>query len=426
MSKLTKTGIKIPSLKQPANQRPVVDIPLPSRLFVPLVAGDGGACQLIVNENETVQKRAVIAISGTANGFVYSPASGVLEGRQTVFHPLLGNVPCAVIKCANTIVDTRKKVPLASLGSEEIINIAYKKGIIDELDGQPLAKKLSACRKSNNLVLIADGSDSEPYSSSSWAVINQWGGLVYKGLKFAAIAAGTKNYKIGVMIDKNRFAGLLEKYRQIINPSVFIKADGKYPASYDLGSLKHLKKADTCRLGVQACLALYEALVFNHPQIDCVVTVAGDCVSNPRNVRAPFGTPVEHLLNFCGLSDPPEYVIIGDAMTGLAIQSPDIPIVPGITCLIAMKNRVQPPAHPCIGCGRCAAACHAKLLPYEIMRRLDNMQYERLDYLLPEECDGCGVCSYVCPSGLDVADKVLEARDSLGNIFMKWGVGDEL
>ena len=90
-----------------------------------------------------------------------------------------------------------------------------------------------------------------------------------------------------------------------------------------MGSLKHLKKADTCRLGVQACRALYEALVFNHPQIDCVVTVAGDCVSNPRNVRAPFGTPVEHLLNFCGLSDQPEYVIIGGAMTGLAIQSSD-------------------------------------------------------------------------------------------------------
>ena len=71
-------------------------------------------------------------------------------------------------------------------------------------------------------------------------------------------------------------------------------------------------------------------------------------------------------------------------------------------------------------------ACHADLLPYEIMRRLDNMQYERLASLLPEECDGCGACSHVCPAGLDVTAKVLEARDAHGNIFLNWGDGDDL
>ena len=59
------------------------------------------------------------------------------------------------------------------------------------------------------------------------------------------------------------------------------------------------------------------------------------------------------------------------------------------------------------------------------MRRLENMHYERLPSLLPEECDGCGACSYVCPAGRDVTAKVLEAGQTQGTIFLNWGDDDD-
>lgn len=425
MSKLTKRGIIFPSLKQPAESRPIIDITLPSRLIVPLISGNGSDCRLTVKVNDTVLKGDIIATSDSeTESCVHSPATGVLSGRQTIFHPLLGNTVCAVIDCISTKNETGKSRPTDKLSSEEIIELAHKKGIVDELDGQPLAEKLSVCRKNKNIMLIADGSDQEPYGSSSWAVINQFCDMVYNGLKLAGTAANTNQYKIGVKLNKKQFSELQKKYNQI-DSSVFLNAGRKYPTNYKLART-NTGKMSVCRIGVQACLALYSAAAFNHPPNSCVVTVAGDCVANPQNVRVPFGTLIDDLLRFCGLADQPEYIIIGDAMTGITIQDTNIPIVSGITCLLAIKNRTHPPVHPCIGCGRCAEACHAGLLPYEIMRRLDNMQYERLDYLLPEECDGCGVCSHVCPSGLEVAYKVLEARDAQGNIFMKWGTGDEL
>ena len=80
---------------------------------------------------------------------------------------------------------------------------------------------------------------------------------------------------------------------------------------------------------------------------------------------------------------------------------------------------------PCIGCGRCAQVCHAGLLPYEIVRRLENMHYERLPGLHPEECDGCGACSCVCPAGREVSAKVMEATQSHGTIFLNWGDDDD-
>ena len=53
------------------------------------------------------------------------------------------------------------------------------------------------------------------------------------------------------------------------------------------------------------------------------------------------------------------------------------------------------------------------------------MHYERLSGLLPEHCDGCGACSYVCPSGREVAIRVAEAAQARGPIFLNWGDDDE-
>ena len=131
------------------------------------------------------------------------------------------------------------------------------------------------------------------------------------------------------------------------------------------------------------------------------------------------------MLHFCGLSADPQYAILGDAMTGVAAESLDVPLLPGVTCLLALAGRPVSHPRPCMGCGRCTRVCHAGLLPYEIVRRLENMHYERLPSLLPEECDGCGACSYVCPAGRDVTAKVLEAGQTQGTIFLNWGDDDD-
>ena len=117
-------------------------------------------------------------------------------------------------------------------------------------------------------------------------------------------------------------------------------------------------------------------------------------------------------------------IVLGDAMTGVACPDIHTPLLPGTTTLLVMKPRAVRIAKPCIGCGRCAAVCHAKLLPYEIVRRAENMHYERLRRLTADLCDGCGACSYVCPSERDVAAAVLRASESTGHVFLNWGDDD--
>ncbi|MBQ8495820.1 MAG: hypothetical protein IJ465_08710, partial [Clostridia bacterium] len=61
------------------------------------------------------------------------------------------------------------------------------------------------------------------------------------------------------------------------------------------------------------------------------------------------------------------------------------------------------------------------LLPYEIGRRYENLQYERLTALAPADCDGCGACSAICPAHRPIAQTVMQAAHSMGTIFVDWG-----
>lgn len=415
MSKFTKRGVALPFLKEPAASRPIVNITELQQVIVPLIAADGSVCRSAVGKYETLLRGDALGIPKLGGYLVSAPVTGVLSDLREMSHPLLGDVSCAVIDCMVAGGEPQKEKSTSKLSSADIIGVARQAGIIDELDGLPLAKKLESWIDAEGLFLVADGSEQEPYGSSAWAVLHESAEQVYEGLKLAARVVNADVYHIAIRLPFKRKHELIKRLEE----KTFISVHGKYPASVPVPQGKQI-----CRIGVQACLALYRAAAFGEKQWSCVVTVTGDAVANPQNVRVPIGTTVESALYFCGLSSDPRYVVLGDAMTGSTIAHTDVSILPGIDCILALKDRQQPPTRACIGCGHCVRACHVDLLPFEIMRRLDNMQYERLPSLLPEVCDGCGACSYVCPSGIDVTAKVLEAKETKGTI-LNWGDGDD-
>ena len=183
------------------------------------------------------------------------------------------------------------------------------------------------------------------------------------------------------------------------------------------------RDVETYRIGAQACLALGRALKQGLRHTAAIVTVAGDALPAPRNMRVPFGTRLSELLTACQVKQG-YHLILGDSMVGGPCPDPNAPLLPGITTVLAMQPRGVRTPGPCIGCGRCADVCHADLLPYEIVRRSENMHYERLRHLSPTDCDGCGACSYVCPAGRNVATEVLRAGQSDG-LFLTWEEDDD-
>lgn len=415
-------GVRLPSYKEPAASHSIAACAPEKPVLTPLAYGDVPPCRLAAEPGASLKRGGVLGLPREEGGApVVAPVSGVLQEVRTVAHPVFGDLPCAVLLPEKGQVPAAPAYPEASgvkSKPQAVIEAARLAGILDELDGVPLYLKLQDWQSHPVDAVVVDASEAEPYASSAWAVLNESAEEVYEGLKLAAGVAGTARYHIAVQLPGHRLRPLAQR----LGEGALYKVRRKYPADklIDLPA-----NAAVCRLGTQAALALYRAAAFEEPQTQGVVTVAGDAVAKPQNVRIPFGITADDVLRFCGLSAEPQYVILGDAMTGVAAESTDVPLLPGITCLLALTSRPVPQPRPCMGCGRCARVCHAGLLPYEIVRRLENMHYERLPSLLPEECDGCGACSHVCPAGRDVTAKVLEAKQTQGTIFLNWGDDDD-
>lgn len=410
-------GIVLPFQKGKALERGIEDL-TPVSVRLP-VAPDDSVFPLadMAPDAPVVQGQELCTLQGMP---VISTICGTVDGTVMIHHPLYGSLQCADVMANGS---AEERLPILSeeeLTPDAIIEVARKAAVYDELDGIPLWEKLSHWQKEEDdltplhSVLVADGTANDVYGSAPWAVLGDRPKMVFYGLQMAAKAIRFTRCHVATMLPKKRRRALK---KAIGRPNVYTVGD-EYPVTYYADN-----NMEVYRIGVQACLALAEAIKQGKRHTHTVVTVAGDALPAPRNFRVPFGTDLNTLFTACQAQGTYD-VVLGDAMVGTRSYDLRTPLLPGMTTVLAMMpRRVRVPG-PCIGCGRCAEVCHAGLLPYEIARRSENMHYERLQHLHPSDCDGCGACSFICPTGRDVAAEVIEAGKTKGTVFFNWGEDD--
>ena len=410
-------GIVLPFQKGKALERGIEDL-IPDSVRIP-VAPDDTAFPLAHLPADAPVKQGEV-LCELEDMPAVSSVCGTVDGTVMIQHTLYGTLQCAAVTVSGTDEQRLSPATEEELTPEGIIEIARAAAIYDELDGIPLWEKLTHWQMAEDdlahlhSVLVADGTANDVYGSAAWAVLKEHPRMVLYGLQMAAKAVRFTRYHIATMLPKKRRRALK---KAVGRANVYTVGD-EYPVTVFAD-----KNMETYCIGVQACLALAEAIKEGVRHTHTVVTVAGDALPAPHNYRVPFGTDIATLLT-AAQAQGSHYVVLGDAMTGHTCSDSRTPVLPGMTTVLAMMpRRVRTPG-PCIGCGRCAEVCHAGLLPYEIARRSENMHYERLQHLSPSDCDGCGACSYICPAGRDVAREVMEAGQTKGTMFLDWGEDD--
>ena len=415
---LFKQGVPLPFQKGKTLERGVEELAV-TQVRLPISSGAENAPVPSLPATAVTTGEELCRNDGTP---VVASITGAIEGTVLIDHPLYGPLRCVDIPAAEEQgEEQRLPVPAEeALTPDTIPRIAQEAAIFDELDGIPLWEKLEQwCLPANDpaalhSILVADATENDVFGSAAWSVVMDQPKLVLFGLQMAAKAIRFSRYHIATMLPKQRRRTLK---RAVGRVNVFT-VDDEYPvtayANPDL---------EVYRIGVQACLALGRALKQGLRHTAAIVTVAGDALPAPRNLRVPFGTPISAMLAACQVENRHQ-VLLGDAMVGLHCADPSMPLLPGITTVLAMHPKRPQAPGPCIGCGRCAEVCHADLLPYEIVRLSENMHYERLQQLSAQECDGCAACSYVCPAHRDVAADVLRAGQSEGTLFLTWEEDD--
>jgi electron transport complex protein RnfC len=145
------------------------------------------------------------------------------------------------------------------------------------------------------------------------------------------------------------------------------------------------------------------------PFIETRVTVSGYGIARPQVVKCRIGIPVSDLIvQAGGFVGHVGKIILGSLFEGSAIADINVPVTRTLKSIIVLpwKAARKPRITPCICCGRCVDSCPAELEPLyleEAIRRDESQLFHQLN---GHKCIQCGVCSYTCPSGRPLSEKI--------------------
>ena len=397
---------------------PIGEVPLPSRLYLPLRQHAGAECLPLVQVGDRVLKGQLLASSPSElSAPVHAPSSGrIVEiGPINAPHPSGLVTNGIVLECDGE--DRWIELPVPGNPFDEEPSVLAERvaeaGIVG-LGGAifPAAVKLKQGAKHEIKTVLINGSECEPYLTTDDLLMRERADAIVEGARL--VQHILRAYNIVIAIEDNKPEALAAMRKASIgHGAIEVVA---VPALYPMGSAKQLIQEITGREvpaegrstsvgvlvhNVGTVYAIQQALRFGRPLISRVVTVAGGCVVNPRNMEVRIGTPVQALLDACGgLTHAPQRLLLGGPMMGSVLPSSLVPVIKGTTGVLALDRHEVPhdEAEPCIRCARCVDACPMGLMPLEMVAytRADNLD-QASEFGL-RDCILCGCCSYVCPS----------------------------
>lgn len=412
-------GIHPDDAKEQTNKKEIINLDAPDILVFPLSQHIGAPAQPCVKVDDEVKAGQKI---GEASGFVSANIHSSVSGKVIAIEPKLHSngtlVNSVIIENDRnyTSVDGIRGNDYKKLSSAEIIDIVREAGIVG-MGGAtfPTHVKLSPPKDKKIEYAIINGAECEPYLTSDHRAMLETPDDIILGLKIIMKIFGLKTGYIAVESNKPDAISVMKEYasKETECEIKVITLQTKYPQ----GSEKHLIYAVTGRRvprgklpmdvgavvdNIDTCAAIARAVSQGLPLTQRIVTVSGDCVSNPSNYRVKIGTPVSYLLEKAGgLLAEPKKVIMGGPMMGTALSSTDVPVIKGTSGILAFSEKNTEKVYSeesCLRCGRCVKACPMKLLPNMLKLYSIADNFEMLEKYNAAECIECGSCSYVCPA----------------------------
>jgi Na+-translocating ferredoxin:NAD+ oxidoreductase subunit C len=147
--------------------------------------------------------------------------------------------------------------------------------------------------------------------------------------------------------------------------------------------------------------AVYEAIAYDKPLIERIVTITGSVIRKPANLKVRIGTKIGELIEDCGgFTSPPARIVVGGPLTGFAVFDMETPVTKSTTAIIALSRQDTNSAREttCIQCGKCVRVCPVGLSPTTLGKYIEHLLYDDAKNEGLFDCRECGCCGYVCPS----------------------------
>lgn len=347
---------------------------------------------------------------------IYSSCSGEVVEIKKKLATNHQEADCVVIK--NDHKDDKKDIGKIDLNStkEEIIDFMKKIGLLGQGGaGFPsyLKYQTDKCE-----TLIINAVECEPYITSDITNIEENIELFKLGVELMLKASNAKKCCIGI---KKTHGEMIAKLNGLFDSKdIEVKAlNDVYPMGWERTLVYEVLKKRYDKLPIEvgaivsnasSAIALAYAATNGYPSYQKIVTVSGDNISNPANIRCRIGTPVKELIEACGgVKNPNSNLVLGGPMMGNSVESDEISIT-SIVNAVSLFEDSEYEEIACLNCGACLRNCPSSLQPAIVNKALEKGNVEMLKKLEVMDCVECGLCSYTCPSRIHLTEKMRQAK----------------
>ena len=435
-------GVHVPHSKNTAKKAPV-RMPTPHTVTIPMSMHIGAPAKPVVKVGDLVKVGTLIAEAG---GFVSAPIYSSVAGKVTKITDYLlssgTTVPAVIIESDTALYTEANDASPVSLVDESVIPPvvdsreslleAIKKSGIVGLGGAGFPTHVKFNVDPERIeYLIINGAECEPFVTSDTRTMLDRTEDMAVALEAFKTYFGIRRVIIGIEKNKKTAIKSMKKLKGRLGDDCKYKVKA-LPAVYPQGGEKVMIYHTTGRvvpvgklpidvgcivINVTTLAAIGAYLQTGLPLVEKCVTVDGGAVKEPKNIRAPIGTSIADVLEFCGgLKAEPDRVIYGGPMMGITVPDTSAPILKNTNAVLALtaKEIKTPVTTACIRCGSCTNACPFGLAPAAIAKAYEQKNVAKLEELSVNACMECGCCSFVCP-----ANRPLVQTNKLSKIMIR-------
>ena len=401
----------------------------PREIILPLsMSADGPSIPLVRPGDRVRLGQPVARWSETGGAAAHASVSGKVTAVEDRPHPWGGSSPAIVIRSDGQDTPwegSPDPLTLREANLTLLIERVQQAGIVG-MGGAayPAWKKLDQAAGRVD-TLIINAAECEPYVTADHRLLLERAKYVIQGGELLARCLGASHVVLVTEGDKLNAVESLERRLRRNKLVRLCTVRTRYP----LGAEKQIVQTVTGRevppggspldvkcvvFNLATVFAMQDAFFQGRPLTHRVVTVTGGAVTRPRNLWVPIGTPWRTLLEACGgLREEAELLLTGGPMMGVRLASLDAPVIKStnsLVCLTTFERKPESTGSVCIRCGKCVESCPMHLAPTFIRQALKSSDQTALAKLHPEDCNGCGCCSFICPAQIPLVEMVSQAK----------------